>query len=321
MGVAFLWPFALLGLLILPVAVWLYRRNLERHSESVVLHPDFEVLAKAGSKGSGFTRFIPAILFIDALAVGILGLARPTAPLPVPDNKTTIMMAIDVSLSMNATDIAPTRYQAAQEAAKLFVKQLPAGTKVGLVSFAGYATLDAPPTTDHDQILQAIDGLTLGRGTAIGKGLIESVRALPARAEKDPKTDNLPPAAIVLLTDGRNNRPPDPQEGAALARDLKVKVYTVGLGTEGGYLNLGENGGGGFMVGFDPETLRAISNTTGGQYFEARSAGQLSSIYRGLGRSIGWTTKPGEVTGLMTAIAGLFLFGSLLASQITRRVL
>lgn len=320
MGVAFLWPWALLGLLILPVAIWLYRRNLERHSEAVVLHPDLEVLARAGSKGSGFARFIPAILFVDALAVGILGLARPTAPLPVPDNKTTIMMAIDVSLSMNADDIAPTRYQAAQEAAKLFVRQLPAGTKVGLVSFAGYATLDAPPTADHDQIVQAIDDLTLGRGTAIGKGLIESVRALPARGESDPKTDNLPPAAIVLLTDGRNNRPPDPQEGAALARDLKVKVYTVGLGTEGGYLNLGENGGG-FMVGFDPETLRAIARTTGGQYFEARSAGQLTSIYRGLGRSIGWTTKPGEVTGILSAIAGLFLFASLLASQVSRRVL
>lgn len=320
MGVAFLWPWALLGLLLIPIAVWAYRRNLERHSEAVVLHPDFEVLSRAGSRGGGFTRFIPAILFVDALAVGILGLARPTAPLPVPDNKTTIMMAIDVSLSMNATDIAPTRFQAAQEAARIFVRQLPVGTKVGLVSFAGYATLDAPPTADHDQILQAIDDQTLGRGTAIGKGIIESVHALPARGENDPKTENLPPAAIVLLTDGRNNRPPDPQEGAALARDQKVKVYTVGLGTEGGYLNLGENGGG-FMVGFDPETLRNIAQTTGGQYFEARSAGQLSSIYKGLGRSIGWTTKPGEVTGILSAIAGLFLFASLLASQLSRRVL
>ena len=320
MGVAFLWPWALLGLLLIPVAVWLYRHNLERHSEAVVLHPDLEVLGKAGARGSRFARFIPAILFVDALAVGILGLARPTAPLPVPDNKTTIMMAIDVSLSMNATDILPTRFQAAQDAARIFVRQLPAGTKIGLVSFAGYSTLDAAPTADHDQILQAIDNLTLGRGTAIGKGIIEAVRALPARGEGDPKIDNLPPAAVVLLTDGRNNRPPDPQEGAALARDLKVKVYTVGLGTEGGYLNLGENGGG-FMVGFDPETLRSIARTTGGDYFEARSAGQLSSIYKGLGRSIGWTTKPGEVTGILSAIAGLFLFASLLASQLSRRVL
>lgn len=320
MGMGFLWPLALLGLLVIPWAVWLYRRNLERQSEAVVYHPDLAVLARAGSRGSRFGRYIPAGLYALALSVGVVALARPTAPLPVPDNKTTVMMALDVSLSMRADDIKPTRFEAAKDAAKIFVRQLPQGMKVGLVSFAGYAVQDVAPTNDHDQILQAIDTLSLGRGTAIGKGLIESVRALPGRAETDQKSDKLPPAAIVLLTDGRNNRPPDPSEGASLARDMQVKVYTVGLGTEEGFLRQ-EGGIGGFTVGFDPETLKSIAETTGGSYFEARSAGQLSSIYTKLGRSIGWTTKPGEVTGLLSAVAGVLLFGSLLVAQLSRRVL
>ncbi len=319
---SFTWIWWLLALIVIPIFAWLYLRNQVRPAESVVYHPDAEFLERIAQKGR--TRFsrgrdLPALLFLLALGFSVVALARPNAPIPVPDNKTTIILALDVSLSMDAKDIVPTRFQAAQEAARVFIRQLPKGTKIGLVSFAGYAAVNVAPTTNLDEVLQAIDELSLGRGTAIGAGIRESVSALPGRnADGQTKLEkNPPPVAVVLLTDGRNNREPDPLEMATIARDQQVKVYTVGLGTETGSINL-ENGG--FRVGFDPETLKAIAQTTGGQYFEARSAGQLTAVYKSLGRSIGWTTRLGEVTHLAAALAGLLLCISLATGELNRRV-
>ncbi len=315
--IGFIWPLQLLVLVLLPLMAWLYLRNVSRPAEAVVYHPDAEFLTQVRKQRFSVRRDVPVLLYLVAMGLGVTALARPTAPVPVPDNRTTIMLALDVSLSMEADDIKPTRVQAAQEAARLFVKQLPAGTKVGLVSFAGFAAVNVLPTADHDEVLRAIDELTLGRGTAIGAGLLEAVHALPDRAgEQLPK--NPAPAAIVLLTDGRNNRPPEPEEGAAEARAKQVPVYTVGLGTQDGVINFE---GGGMMVGFDPDTLRMISSTTGGQYYEARSAGQLNGIYQRLGRTLGWSTKPGEVTGIVAAVAGLLLFGAMVVSERSRRVI
>ena len=316
---SFTWVWLLLALLFVPVLAWVYFRSQSRPAESVVLHPDAEFLEQISKKRFSRGRDLPAWLFLIAIALSAVALARPNAPIPIPDNRTTIMLALDVSLSMDAKDITPTRFIAAQEAARVFIKQLPKGMKIGLVSFAGYAAVNVTPTADHDEVIKAIDELSLGRGTAIGAGIRESVSALPGRnADGGTKVEkNPPPVAVVLLTDGRNNREPDPIEMAAMARDQQVKVYTVGLGTESGSINL-ENGG--FRVGFDPETLKQIAQTTGGQYFEARSAGQLNDVYKSLGRNIGWTTRPGEVTHLAAALAGLLLFVSIAAGELNRRV-
>jgi Ca-activated chloride channel homolog len=316
--IGFIWPVQLIVLLVIPLLAFLYRRSVHRPAEAVVYHPDAEFLSAVSKSRFSLRRELPVVLYLVAVGLGVTALARPTAPIPVPDNRTTIMLALDVSLSMEADDIKPTRFEAAKDAAKVFIKQLPAGTKIGLASFAGFAAVNVSPTADHDEILKAIDELSLGRGTAIGAGLLEAVRALPDRAtETLPK--NPAPAAIVLLTDGRNNRPPEPEEGAAEARAKQVPVYTVGLGTENGVINF--EGNQTMMVGFDPETLRNISSTTGGQYFEARSAGQLTSIYARLGRQIGWTSKPGEVTGVVAAIAGLLLFAAIAVGERSRRVI
>jgi Ca-activated chloride channel homolog len=316
---SFTWTWLLLALLLLPVLAFVYFRVQSRPAEAVVLHPDAEFLARLSKKRFSRGRDLPTVLFLLAFGVGVVALARPNAPVPVPDNRTTIVLALDVSLSMDAKDITPTRFVAAQEAARVFIKQLPKGTKIGLVSFAGYAAVNILPTAEHGEVLKVIDELSLGRGTAIGAGIRESVGALPGRfADNQSKPEkNPPPVAVVLLTDGRNNREPDPIEQAAMARDQQVKVYTVGLGTQQGSINL-ENGG--FRVGFDPETLKQIAQTTGGQYFEARSAGQLEAVYKSLGRSIGWTTRPGEVTHLAAALAGILLFASLAAGEVNRRV-
>jgi Ca-activated chloride channel homolog len=316
---SFTWIWLLLALLFIPILAFLYLRSQARPAESVVLHPDAEFLQRIAQKRFSKGRDIPTLLFLLAIGMSVVAMARPNAPVPVPDNKTTIMLTLDVSLSMEAKDITPTRFIAAQEAARLFIKQLPKGTKIGLASFAGYAAINVNPTADHEEVLKAIDELSMGRGTAIGAGIRESVSALPGRyADGLTKLDkNPPPVAVVLLTDGRNNREPDPIEMASMAREQQVKIYTVGLGTEQGSINL-ESGG--FRVGFDPETLKTIAKTTGGEYFEARSAGQLNAVYKNLGRSIGWTTRPGEVTHLAAALAGILLFVSLATGELNRRV-
>jgi Ca-activated chloride channel homolog len=317
--VNFLWPIQLILLVVVPFLVWWYWRDQKLPAESVVYHPDLEFLKSVSTPTFSRNRDIPALLYIVAVAFGIFALARPTAPLPVPDNKTTIMLAIDVSLSMQANDIKPSRFQAAQDASRIFIKQLPAGTKIGLVTFSGYAAVNVEPTSDHSAVLEAIDQLSLGRGTAIGAGLQLATQALPERGEnaKIVAGQRLPPAAIVLLTDGRNNRAPEPLEVAAEVRNKDVHVYTVGLGTDTGSIDFQ---GGGMMVGFDPEILKSIADTTGGKYFEARSSGQLNSIYQGLGRSIGWSTKPGEITGLFAALAGVLLLSSIVLSEHSRRI-
>jgi Ca-activated chloride channel homolog len=316
--IGFIWPLQLLALLLVPLLIWLYTRNVTRPAEAVAYHPDAEFLAGVARQRFAVRRDIPVLLYLLAVGLGVTALARPTAPVPVPDNRTTVMLALDVSLSMEADDIKPTRFIAAQEAARVFIKQLPSGTKVGLVSFAGYAAVNVTPTADHDAVLKAIDELSMGRGTAIGAGLLEALRALPDRAgEELPK--NPAPVAMVLMTDGRSNRPPDPIEAAAEARTMQVPVYTVGLGTEGGMINF--EGSQQMVVGFDPETLQTIASTTGGKYFEARSAGQLTSVFKGLGRSIGWTTKPGEVTGIVASAAGILLLVALFMGERSRRLI
>lgn len=318
---SFLWPWALLSLLALPLLVWGYLRALPRPARTAALHPDLALLAQASRRPRPLRRHLPALLYLGALTLALLALARPTAPLPLPDNRTAVMLVIDVSRSMEAQDIVPSRFVAAQEAARNFVKSLPDGARVGLASFAGYAVLNTPPTARHERVLAAIDGLGLARRTAIGDGLLEGLNALPERGPEAAGTSgDRPQAAIVLLSDGRNNSGSEPLDAAARARQLAVKVYTVGLGTEDG-----DPGGlpwGGFLGGFDAETLRQIATTTGGRYFEARSADQLSSIYRSLGRSLGWTVQPREVSGFLAALAGLALLASLAVSELlVRRIL
>ncbi|MEF2277826.1 VWA domain-containing protein [Deinococcus sp. YIM 134068] len=317
---SFTWPWALAALALLPVFVWLYLRGLPRPAEAAVLHPDLRLLAQASARPRPLRRHLPALLYLGALSLALVALARPTAPLPLPDNRTTIMLVIDVSRSMEAQDIKPSRFVAAQEAARNFVRSLPQGARVGLASFAGYAVLNAPPTTRHEEVFAAIDGLGMARRTAIGEGLLEGLNALPERGPNATETKNLPAAAIVLLSDGRNNSGSDPLEAAAQAKKFGVKVYTVGLGTENG--DPGGAGWGGFWGGFDAETLKQIASSTGGRYFEARSSGQLNTIYRELGRSLGWTVQPREVSGFVAALAGLALLGSLAASdRMSRRIL
>jgi Ca-activated chloride channel homolog len=314
----FLWQLCLLALVLIPLLVWWYVRNIRRPGGGVAFNTDVAFFRSLQAPRFVRQRDIPTVLFVLALASSMVALARPTAPTPMLDNRTTIILALDISGSMRNTDITPSRFVAAQEAARAFVKQLPSDLQLGLVTFAGSAMVNVSPGTERKALLEAIDSLYMFRGTAIGAGIRESLGVLPGRSLEPSKKKldpNAPRAIIVLMTDGRNNREPDPLEMAALAKQNLVPVYTIGLGTQSEANNSNP------FAGFDPETLISIAQMTGGKYFEAKSAEQLHDVFRKLGSSLGWVLRPGEVTHLVATLAGLLLFLSIVVSEANRRVI
>ncbi len=311
----FQYPQLLLLLLLLPLLAWGYQRRYGRgHSSAHVLYTNLGQFAQIRQP----SRHIGAWLYLLALGLGIVALAKPQALIPAPDNLAGVMLAIDISGSMRAQDINPTRMEAAKKAAQTFVKSLPQGAKVGLVSFAGYATLEVPLTTDHQRIVEQIDTLSMFRGTAIGDGLHESLQAFPT--DKNKKL--LGPSSVVLLSDGRSNRGLDPMEAAKEAKKLGVIVHTIGLGKKLSPDDTQAQGNGfrNFMA-FDEETLRAVAQATGGQYYPAESEKALVDAYRKLGRVVGWKPTRTEVSGLWALVAGMLLFSSLMVSGLRRRVI
>ncbi|ADD29384.1 VWA domain-containing protein [Meiothermus ruber] len=311
----FEFPLLLLLLLLLPLLAWAYQRRVqEGRSSGHVLYPSLAQLARLSEPR--WKRHLSAVLYGLALALAIAALARPQAVVPVPDPTATVIVTIDISLSMRAQDIQPTRFEAAKQEAKNFVRSLPDGIKVGLVSFAGYATLEAEPTTDHQRVIDQIELLQMARRTAIGDGLLESLRAIP----KDENGKPLGPSTVVLLSDGRTNSGVDPMEVAPFARDMGVVVHTIGLGRRS---NPGDPDQywGGYWMQFDEETLRAIAEATGGQYYAAGSAEALRQAYRNLGRMVGWKPQRTEISGMFGLLAGVLLASSLLLANLRRQVI
>lgn len=319
---SFFWPAALLLYLLVPVLIAAYVWMLRRPPRERMMYSTLDLVARAAQVGGRWRRHVPAACYLATLCAVIFTVARPTAPVPTPDNRTVVMMSIDVSRSMMATDVPPDRLDAAKAAAVKFVQALPPNTKVGVVSFSSYATLVTPPTADHDRVVQAINSLDLEFATAIGDGLLEAVYALPGRPRLSnsfdqygspslptappPDLDQLPPATVVLLSDGQSNRGVPPEQAAAVAKQFKVRVYTIGLGRpEGTFLELG---GHSIFVRLDEETLKAIADETGGTYQRVTTAGDLGRVYTHLGRVIGWEFRPVEVSGLAAVgVAALFV--------------
>ncbi len=317
MSPLFLWPDFLWTLVLIPLFLLAYRRALNRRPRAAISFPDAGLLASAARSGNPFRRHLAAGLFIVAVAAILIAVARPVAPLPVPADRSAIILAIDVSGSMRSQDILPSRLAAAQEAAKTFIRTVPPLVRVGLVSFGGTATLLVPPGTDRQRLIEAIDGFYFIRRTAIGEGLIEAVAALPGRAK--PAADGSlqpappggwPPGVVILLSDGRSNTGIDPLVAASLARTQGVIVYTIGVGqtapssawTIGGTL--------------DDEELRSIAREAGGEYFHASSAEGLKNVYRHLARAVGWERRPEEITAIVGIIGAIALVASLITSRL-----
>ena len=319
---SFLWPAALLLYLLVPALVAGYVWILRRPARERVTYSTLDLVARAAETGGRWRRHVPAVLYLATVCAVIFTIARPVAAVPTPDNRTVVMMSIDVSRSMMSTDVNPNRLEAAKAAAVKFVEALPKDTKVGLVSFSSYATLIRTPTPDHDQVIASIKSLESEFGTAIGDGLLEAVYALPGRprltnplnrytsptlpASPPVDTDRLTPATVVLLSDGQSNRGVPPLEAAPIAKELKVTVYTIGLGRpEGTFLEL--SGRNWFAV-LDEETLTQIARITGGTYQRVTTDRDLDRVYTRLGHIIGWDIRPTEVSGIASlGVAALFV--------------
>jgi Ca-activated chloride channel family protein len=266
-----------------------------RRTKYAVRFTNTELLASLVPKRPGWRRHVSFALLLLALTALTAAMAKPTRQVKVPRDKATVVMAIDVSLSMQATDVSPTRIDAAKVAAKEFVKLLPARINLGLVSFAGTANVLVPPTTDRDPVLKSIDGLQLAERTAIGEAIYSCIGAVQTFARQVTGQDGgkPAPARIVLMSDGTNTdgRPVD--SAVQAARTAGVPVSTIAFGTDEGSVDIG---GEPVAVPADKATLRSIAQETGGSFHAAASADELRDVYRDLGSQIGYTTIRREVT-------------------------
>jgi Ca-activated chloride channel family protein len=328
-----LWPGFLLLLGLIPLLIALYAWLLRRRRRYAVRYSSLSLVREALAGQSRWRRHVPFALFLLALACLALALTRPITVVQVPTNETAIILAMDVSGSMCSTDIPPNRLAAAQAAALGFIERQPAGTRIGIVAFAGFAQLIQPPTTDRAALDAAINGLNVGRGTAIGRGIVEGLAAIaevndtvapPVREGEVVAGTGLAPAAgfapeiIVVLTDGVTTTGMDPVLAAQQAAERGVRVYTIGFGTAngsgsscgrqfggsgfGGGFGGGGFGGGGFRRGIDEAALEQIAEITDGAYYAASSAGELQSVFADL--PLTFSTR-GEVMEISVAFAAI----------------
>ncbi|MFC4536225.1 VWA domain-containing protein [Sphaerisporangium dianthi] len=306
---SFSWPWALLSVLVIPLIFAIREWARRRRRRAAVRVTSIALVRSALPGRTRWTRKIPAALFVAGLALLAVGAARPQASVPVPRTSATILLALDTSGSMCSTDVDPNRLTAARKAAAEFIESQRGGPRIGLVTFAGTAGLLVPPTDDTTSLIEALEGLTVSRGTAIGQAMLTSIDAI---AEVDPSVAptgadpgdgggaGYAGAAIVVLTDGANTQGVEPQTAAQEAALRRVRVFTIGFGTTnpapmvcdnaqfegfGGSGGLGGPGGfgrGGFDRGRNPRTidepgLKRIAQTTGGSYHRAENADQLQN--------------------------------------------
>jgi Ca-activated chloride channel family protein len=313
-------PLWLLLLLAVAALVGLYVLLQLRRKRYAARFTNVALLGSLVPKRPGWRRHLAFGLVALALAALVVSLAVPSAEVRVPRERATVIMAVDVSLSMKATDIDPTRFQAMQSAAKQFVDVLPARINLGLVSFAGTATTLVPPTTDRAQVRTAIDHLQLAEATAIGEAVFTSLSAIENYQDSlDTPSRDLPPARIVLLSDGYNTVGRDDTQAIDAATSAKVPVSTIAFGTDYGTLDLnGET----VPVPVDRATLKKIADETGGSYSQAASAGELEKVYADLGSQIGYTTEPHDISPWFVR-TGVFLafLGAVLSLLWTQRLL
>jgi Ca-activated chloride channel family protein len=324
----FLWPDMLWSLALLPVLVMIYLWLLRRRRRSTVRLASLAVAKAALGKGPGWRRHVPPLLLLLAIGTLLVAMARPLAVLTLPLAQRTIILAIDVSGSMRAADVLPSRMVAAQEAAKAFVKDLPREVRVGVVSFAGTAAVVQAPTSSREDIIAAVDRFQLQRATATGSGIILSLATIfpdagieisqatgqrnmpPAIGEELDKDEFVPvepgsykSAAIIMLTDGQRTTGPDPLEAAKMAADRGVRVYTVGIGTTAGE-TIGFEGWS-MRVRLDEATLKNIATLTMGEYFYAGTAEDLKKVYQSLSSKLVIEKKETEITALFAGAGAL----------------
>jgi Ca-activated chloride channel family protein len=325
----FLWPSMLWAMLALPVLVALYVFLITRRKKTHLRYANLGLVKEALGSRSAWRRHVPPALLFLALAALLFASSRPAALITLPSAQETIVLAIDVSGSMRATDVQPNRLVAAQEAATAFVADLPRSVKVAVVSFAGTAAVVQAPTLSRDDVYAAIDRFQLQRATAIGSGIVISLATIfpdagidlsqitgerrmpPGPNDKPPpEFKPVPPgsyssAAIILLTDGQRTTGPDSIQAARFAADKGVRVYTVGIGTKEGE-TIGFDGWS-MRVRLDEDTLKAVAKLTSADYFYAGTAQDLKKVYQGLSTRLIVEKKETEITALLAMLGAALM--------------
>ena len=320
---SFQWPEFLWLLAALPALVALYVYLLRRRKRFAVRYSSLTLMREAMS-GASWRRHVPPFLILVALAALVVAIARPSATMTLPSQHEMVILAMDVSGSMRASDVEPNRLVAAQAAAKAFIADQPSHVRMGIVAFAGTATVAQAPTTNKDDLYAAIDRFQLQRATAIGSAIIVSLAVLfpdggydvasfSYAAEKRKPPPNFKPAppgsytsaVIILLTDGQRTTGPDSLMAARLAAERGVRIFTVGVGTPEGKI-VGFDGWS-MHVRLDEETLRAIADLTRGDYFYAGNAVDLKKIYQTMNSRLVMETKKTEIGAFFSAAAALLV--------------
>ena len=336
-----LWPEMLWLLVLVPVLVGAYVILLRRKQKSALRYASLSVMKDALGASHRLRRHVPPLMFLAAFTLMILAIARPAAVVTLPSQHETVILSMDVSGSMRATDVKPSRIAAAQDAARAFVAEQPKSTRIGVVSFAATASVVQSPTHSREDILAAIERFQLQRGTAVGSGILVALKMIfpdaefdlrssnprrdatraspldPAKATDKSDTKTVPPgsyssAAIILLTDGQTTTGPDPIESARIAADRGVRVDTVGIGTPGGE-TIGSEGWS-MRVRLDEQALKTIANVTQGEYFYAGTATDLQKIYKNLNTKLFFEQRETEVSALFAAAAAVLALVSGLLS-------
>lgn len=306
------WLLLFLAVIGLGVAYW-YVQRLRR--KRALRFANLDLLNRVAPDRPNRWRHVPIALLLVSLALLTVALAGPQADRMIPRNKATVILVIDVSRSMNATDVAPTRIKAAQAAAKKFADDLTDGINLGLISFAGTAATLVSPTPDHNATKEAIDKLRLDDKTATGEGIFAAIQQIDTLNAVLGGDNAAPPARIVLLSDGKETVPDDPDDprgaftAARKAKEKHIAISTISFGTPTGTVDLD---GDQVPVPVDDQTLRKISNLSGGQFFTASSIEDLNKIYGTLQQQIGYEKRRGDnsrpwlIAGTLLALASAF---------------
>jgi Ca-activated chloride channel homolog len=316
----FIWPLMLLSLLLIPIFIALYLRLQQRRQKIVENIGSLGFAQDASGGRIGSRRHIPPLLFLAGLTVMLTALARPQAVVSLPSVESTVILSFDVSGSMAATDMQPTRMEAAKAAARDFVSRQPSNVQIGVVAFSDGGIAVQPPTKDQETILTAIDRLAPQRGTSLGSGILASLNAIALSRGDLPQTRNnltpvptptpVPygtyiPAAIVLITDGENTTNPDPIAAAQTAAEQGVRVYTIGVGSAAG-TTLTVNDFTVFTQLNEP-MLQQIAALTDGMYFNAQTEEDLRAIYNNLDVQVVIKPEKTEITSIFTGVSILFM--------------
>jgi Ca-activated chloride channel family protein len=306
--VSFASPIALLCLFAVPLAVLLHTAAQRRRRRYPVRFTALATLAAVAEREPPWRKHLPFALFTLAVAALAISLAKPQKTVAVPVERASVVLITDVSRSMSATDVSPTRLEAARRAAQNFIKQVPKELRIGLVAFSDGAQTLQTPTTDRDALSQGLETLQPLSGTATGAGLHAALDSLKITGDAAAKR---PPSALVLLSDGSATDGNAADEAAAEAKRLHVPIYTVALGTPDGTITLG---GQVLRVPPDPEALKRIATESGGVAFSASDSDQLNAVYDRLGSQIGTKPEKREVTALFAGFALLLLGGAVASS-------